>query len=180
MNKLIKLRDKFILVSDERIKEGDYAYDTERCIISRIIGKGSIRNYKKIIAGIPKLPSIDFSLLSEKDCKTIGWVDAEKFYIKPDLDEDSKSVTAFIDGYYYGFEDGFNKAQFLNDKMFSLEDMNLAFEAGYNYGYDSANMDEGYSLNYKNKEEFIQSLQQTSWNVKVNKNNKITKISRIL
>jgi len=33
-----------------------------------------------------------------------------------------------------------------------------AFDAGYNYGYDSANMDEGYSLNYKNKEEYIENL----------------------
>lgn len=33
-----------------------------------------------------------------------------------------------------------------------------SFEAGYNYGYDSANMDEGYSVNYKNKEQYIENL----------------------
>jgi len=32
------------------------------------------------------------------------------------------------------------------------------FDAGYDYGYDSANMDEGYSLNYKSKEEYIENF----------------------
>jgi hypothetical protein len=30
-----------------------------------------------------------------------------------------------------------------------------AYDAGYDYGFDSANMDEGYSLNYPNKEDYI-------------------------
>lgn len=33
-----------------------------------------------------------------------------------------------------------------------------AFDAGNDYGFDSANMDEGYSLNYKNQEEYINTI----------------------
>ena len=77
--KLIKLQDKFILVSDEEIKEGDWIIDTLSMeIVCWWDGNNFDKYDKKIIAGIPELPSIDFSLLSEEDCKTIGFVDIEK------------------------------------------------------------------------------------------------------
>lgn len=83
--KLIKLTDKFILVSDEKIKEGDWYWtpikrSIEQCIRKLLIIKDGENDKEqfKIIAGIPELPSIDFSLLSEEDCKRIGWIDVEK------------------------------------------------------------------------------------------------------
>ena len=92
--KLIKLKDKFILVSDEEIKESDLCLDINsnhifECWKNRpndgiYEWKNNLswvrlhKNCKEVIAGIPELPSIDFSLLSEEDCKTIGFVDIEK------------------------------------------------------------------------------------------------------
>ena len=75
------------------------------------------KNYKKIIAGIPELPSIDFSALSEEDCKKIGWVDSEKLAVKECVCDtgDCVHVKSYIKG--------FKAAQSLNEKKFSEEDV---------------------------------------------------------
>lgn len=69
-----------ILVSDEEIKDGDSLYyATTNVILKNYVSETPRRKDDyKIIAGIPELPSIDFSALSEEDCKKIGWVDIEK------------------------------------------------------------------------------------------------------
>jgi len=74
------------------------------------------RNQKKIIAGIPELPSVDFSALSEEDCKKIGWVDVEELAAE-------YAVNDFDDYAYCGFLEGFKTAQSLNEKRFNEEDV---------------------------------------------------------
>lgn len=87
---IIKLEDKYLLLSDEEIKEGDYIYSFK----SKNLFKADSIEYmethniiedfdksfyinsnqsKKLISENP-----NFSLLSEEDCKKIGWVDVEK------------------------------------------------------------------------------------------------------
>lgn len=76
----------------------------------------------KIIAGIHGLPSIDFSALSEEDCKKIGWVDVEKLAMKECVcgTGDCSHVKSYIRG--------FKAAQALNEKKFSGEDVRKAIE----------------------------------------------------
>lgn len=185
--KLIKTEDKFILVSDEEIKEGDwciatYPHPTEHYLVQAnniVLGNvehgkqllfshnnltHEIRFCKKIIAGIPELPSIDFSLLSEEDCKTIGWVDVEKLadsLVNKVLLEEGKywNDQDAREPVYYGIIEGFKSAQSLNDKRFSLEDMAGLLKYEYNNP-----MTGDYKTVTKN---YIQSLQQTSWDVEV-------------
>ena len=167
--KLIKLQDKFILVSDEEIKEGDKIlspnYEIQTCIgfktgigsdlISWIKVKETttlqqILNSDKIISENP-----DFSLLSEEDCETIGWVNVEKLvseHLEKNHIEASENRVKVV-------SELFKTAQSLNDKMFSLEQLMDAIRFGR-------------ELHHKNGEhltekEFIQSLQQTSWDVEV-------------
>lgn len=82
---LIKLENKFILVSDEGINEGDRIIrlsNLEQSIANDEWDNDTHDDWRKIVAGIPDLPSIDFSSLSEEDCKKIGWVDVEKLALK--------------------------------------------------------------------------------------------------
>ena len=156
--KLIKIQDKFILVSDEEIKEGTLFIHPDKTIerASRDLDGGGLN---KIIAGIEFLPSIDFSLLSEEDCKTIGWVDIYQLAFN-ECGNDSNGKANFIRG--------FKTAQSLNDKMFSLEDIDNAYIQGRN--------DESISGNKKKmRVDYLQSLQQTEWDVEVNELNQITK-----
>lgn len=111
----------------EKVKEIDKNYSTQKGHEWLFTVHGSRNQYKscevkgKIIAGIPELPSIDFSALSEEDCKKIGWVDVEK------LANESFPVSIFDDlfeeGGRIGFKEGFKACQSLNEKKFSEEDM---------------------------------------------------------
>lgn len=109
MIKLVKLQDKFILVSNEI---AGYTYNKPTWNSDNRIGLSENNQSKKIIAGIKDLPSIDFSLLSEEDCKKIGWVDVEK--LCPCIGNDFR----------FEWISGFKIAQFLNDKLFRMNIMN--------------------------------------------------------
>lgn len=142
-----------ILVSDDKIKDLNshvYYLDLEgNSVIEKV---NNIENYtpntKKIIAGIPELPSIDFSALSEEDCNKIEWVDVEKLatnYVLNETDNTLKLVSK------YSFKDGFKAAQSLNEKKFIEEDLRKAMEYGM------------YKMKYhteKAHQDFIQSLSQ--------------------
>jgi hypothetical protein len=65
-----------ILVSDEKIVAGDWCIYPNQ-ILSKCPTQPPL-GAKKIVAGIPEMPTIDFSDLSEADCKKVGWVDVEK------------------------------------------------------------------------------------------------------
>lgn len=81
------------------------------------------RNQKKIIAGIPNLPSVNLSALSEKECKVIGWIDLEK------LARDAVSASNSVDVKLVRevWKNGFKTAQSLNEKKFTLSDLKSAF-----------------------------------------------------
>lgn len=48
--------------------------------------------------------------------------------------------------------------EILSESTPLIPEIEKAFEAGNNYGYDSGNMDEGYSLNFKDKKDYISNL----------------------
>lgn len=126
-----------ILVSNEEIKENDWYYSSQGVLQSTksyFEDKRGLRTYylthelwsflcQKIIAGIPKLPAIDFSALSEKECKVIGWIDLEK------LARDAVSASNSVDVKLVRevWKNGFETAQSLNEKKFTLSDLKSAF-----------------------------------------------------
>lgn len=185
--KLIKLQDKFILVNDgeeginPEVKYFDDKVDSDNIYIgTEMFTENKIYYYvkgvssdnrivHKIIAGIPELPTIDFSLLSEEDCKTIGFVNVERLAREEILYNDSKRDW---------WKQGFKTSQSLNDKMFSLEDMEQCFLSAREFNSMDGVVDINVVLNFTNDnsdlravhvtfEDYIQSLQQTNWNVEV-------------
>lgn len=105
------------------------------------------------------LPSIDFSQLSEEDCKNIGWVDVEKlaneYFIKHNL------LNKYDDNYttkqktLRDFIEGFKAAQDINEKKYSEDDLRKAIRMA------RFNEDVGDSTQYCNSDdEIIQSLSQ--------------------
>lgn len=182
--KLIKQQDKFILVSDETI-ENCYVYDFEENVCyfwnkpTNEINTNFLKSCKKIIAGIPELPSIDFSLLSEEDCKEIGWVDVEKL-----ADEFYKKYQSKPYAMEKGaWRKGFKTAQSFNDKMFSLEELIKFSEYCRNTARREGTYGNGFTNNWELCSEqklvstedlfkMYQSLQQIVWDVEVEIDNR--------
>ena len=107
--------------------------------------------------------------LSLKNCESI-----ERGY---DLDELAKTIFPDkifttdeeheipVDGppYQWGFKVGFQKAlELMNDKKFSEEDMEKAYSLGWGNSYKLSE-----SLPLTNLHQFIESLQQTEWDVEI-------------
>lgn len=99
--------------------------------------------WDKIIAGLPELPQIDFSALSEEDCNRIGFIDVEKLAVKESikdkaealiynqLSESPKEDNDFCAEISKDFwVSGFQAAQKLNEKKFSLKELEWAFMRG--------------------------------------------------
>lgn len=147
---LVKNIDKFILLSDEEIKEGDYTYNLKP-LFDNPIGKRTkegvefekrhpLANFttRKIIAsehpieGIPQLDLTQtFECKGEQLTLTEYWdkyrseVDVEKFLTEQigelGLYQENKIEQNI---YSEGYEDGFNKSQELNaDKKWSDDDV---------------------------------------------------------
>lgn len=141
--KLIMLPEP-ILVSDENMVIGDIAYSKtfdNICNITKTALRGIEEDNNdeglfKILAGFSKLPSIDFSALSEEDCKKIGLFNIEALAKEGYKKHVPKHEITFdeevnrIGGYNVGFKEGFQKAQSLNDKKFTEENMYSMFMAG--------------------------------------------------
>lgn len=146
MNKyqLVVFRDgRMIAVSDEEIQ---YTYPMH--VAERLTtGAWDIwqvdnpndedrENQKKIIAGLPDLPKIDFSNLSEEECKRIGLLHAEttfKKYFEFEEDENFPNTDGDRNIIEY-FEEGLRAAQSMSDKKWTDEDMfNIAIISGGSY-----------------------------------------------
>jgi hypothetical protein len=144
---LHKLPSKFIITSDEKIQEGDLMLSHSKTICragnSTLVNMTSIDNTKcqKVIA---EEEQINFSRLSEEVCKKIGWFDVHKIawditdqkypYVSDDDDSNTQEEFDRWNAHWMGFKGGFNKAQeLLSDRMFTLEDIKNAFNAGENY-----------------------------------------------
>jgi hypothetical protein len=133
---LIILSEQTIIISDENIetlKKGDTYYDGEGNF--RTWGTGNMYSLssKKILAGIPELPSIDYNNLEEQ----FGIVDVEKLaenYARKQCEDLYSKIG--IAGHSWGwetafdFKEGFKAAQQLNDKKFSEGDMYNSFVEG--------------------------------------------------
>lgn len=183
--KLIKLQNKFILVSDERITDvrphkGKWHLEKDNIINQFPTYLTDLSECKLIIAGIPELPITDLSLLKEEDCKRIGWVDIEKlaeqwFLINQYNQQDmihSHRVAEYITTKNLWIT-SFKTAQSLNNKQFTLDDMNILANKLINWVVLQKNDDKDIQSKIS---EIIQSLQKTEWAVEVNEKNQITKI----
>lgn len=135
---LIILEQGNIIVSDEEIKEGDWYFlnttgmkiasptgvyqQSKKEVVCKLNNLSS--NVYKIIAGHQDLPTISYSALSDEDCEKIGYINVEN-YSKLEFPPDFNVQGDELDYYErMAFIKGFKKAQSLNDKKFSLEDMN--------------------------------------------------------
>lgn len=122
-----------ILVGDEEINEYTKpcycfnsiknTWDDDVVFYQGTMPKYHYKGFQKIIAGIPELPSIDFSALSEEDSKKIGWVDVETMALNSAHANKHNTISEH-QSHSRGFIEGFKSAQSLNEKKFSEEDMN--------------------------------------------------------
>lgn len=123
---LIMLPKQPILVSDEKIVDGDKCFADAKFLHNIVEYRKSpcpppyvsnLSVLKKAVAGIPEMPTIDFSALSEADCKRIGWVDVDKaaneYYNA--YDPNSEHTEGLVEG----FKRGFKTSQSLNEKKYS-------------------------------------------------------------
>lgn len=147
--------DTPIIVSDEIPIEDDYViFNNKPCRV--VSGKDwkipmglmihfehkhfSLKKEQKIIAGIEGLPAIDWNGLEEKF----------EYNNKLPVHLNDYINSKHTQEECVGFIDGFKKAQSLNEKKFSLDDMEMAFEIGRNFQLTGEN----------NQKEFLKSLQQ--------------------
>lgn len=175
---LIMLADQIVLVSDQKIQEGDWCLDV---IAVGLGAKPRIRKASKhfaedvsgdafkIIAGIPELPSIDFSDLSEEDCKKIGWVDIEK--LAKEFSDQSFHKQGKND-LFDGFIEGSKISQSLNEKKFDLGDLEILFNyLSTQYGYGRLDTLEAFKHHFYKKVEELSNIKifdaevemQTDW-----------------
>ena len=160
---LHKTWDGLIITSDEEIDNGDIAFETLNKVLFTAIEEGTIYSsfFKKVIA---QQNQIDFSALSEKEQKKIGWFDVENLAdnysiaVYPINGQDRDTVE-WIESQKIllqtGFIEGFKKAQeLLSDKVFTLEEVNYLIKRCQ-------------ELHPKYWENEIQSLSQKSWKVEL-------------
>ncbi len=153
--RLIILEQGNIIVSDEEIKKNDWKY----CSIQKKPkrqgeDKQCICDSKKIIAGLKNQPTIDYNGLEEK----FGIIDIEKLAketTKKYINEREKQ-TAYLE-----FIEGFKKAQSLNDKKFSLEDVIGAMRHIFNQEvFYGKTIEETLKMRDKSMFDYIKFLQQ--------------------
>ena len=118
---LIQFSDQSIIINNEDIK---------------IIDTVNLIDFKKIIAGTEGLPKIDYSSLSEEDQEKIGYINLQKLkenYYEYWYDKYDNSGLAKLerDNVYHGYIGGFEAAQSLNDKKYTLEDLEKAHWHGW-------------------------------------------------
>lgn len=120
-----------IVCNDEEVNVNDWITDNQRIAQVNVltINDPNRHLHKKIIAGLPNQPTIDYSALSDEDCKVIGWVDANSYCNKV------LENGIFIDGIKQEYNAqqlsqihslmyfAFKTAQSLNDKKWSDEDV---------------------------------------------------------
>ena len=153
---LVKRQDRFDLYNES---DGSKIAST----LPNPMGKLSIANCEAIANGydLDELAcneiGIDISVINHIDNKVI-----ENDSVSTPIHE----AGALGAGLYHrvkGFEIGFQKAvELLGDKKFSEKDMSKAWSEGYHRKVDELN---GNGLRYFDK--FIQSLQQTEWDVEI-------------
>lgn len=170
--KLHKIPEGFIVTSDESIKKDD------EFIIESTIGtefftvltankadaKNTIKSRFKVIA---RQEQIDFSALSEKEQKKIGWIDAEKFCHQWFLSAQFQFLH-IVD--MKSFIAGFQKAQeLLSDKQFTKQDVLTIVK---NVLYDGLNCNDLSKANL-----IINNYLIKSWDIKIQTENNKPKLT---
>ncbi len=92
----------------------------------------------KVIVGLPNQLTIDYSALSDEDCKKIGWVDVEKLALKHRPNIIIKDIDIDLSKARGTWVKGFKTAQSLNNKKWSDKDIEEAFLSGQKYREDNA------------------------------------------
>ena len=149
-----------VLVSDEEIKEGDMKYySINNATYIHNKDMALTKDHFKVIAGLPDLPSIEFS---DEAAKTLqercGWVDVEKVikdYVQELIECNSVKeyerthISAICHTMYF-------KLQSINQNRFSEEDVRKAIAMG-----QSEEWDEGGYLGHSYKpDEILQHLKR--------------------
>jgi len=129
---LIMFPDHPILVSDEKVQVelNKWYYEPDNNIqIYKFTEETLPKNYflHQIVAGYCELPHMDFSSLTEEECKRIGWIDVEGLFMDKITSQYPKK---HIHNAKLWFKEGFQKSQKLNQKKFTEEDMKNAFLKG--------------------------------------------------
>lgn len=175
--KLIKLKASYIIVSDDEIKLEDIAYNItdDRFDMANSSNLLSIQeHWKKVIASTTGFgfPQIDFSELSEGDCKRIGWFNIDI------LGEDAANEQILrhrvpshgAKYFYHGFTEGFQKAQKL------LSDTAIPNENIWSVKVERQSYESDELISVPNDD--IHPVYETKWRPKIT-NNKI-KIIRVI
>ena len=185
MKTLIKTDNSLILVSDEEIKEGDKFYNGEsilKCsrvtnILIDINGLWSkIKDCKKVLSQSPKL--------SKPQVDKIGWIDVEELAEKASIEYANKwfnpnAADRVWDAGKENFKNGFQKAQELNQKKYSEEELlnildkyQVKCQLVYNEGTDP-DAREWYANNKK-------SLFQNQWRVEAEEIDGVWNVTKII
>lgn len=170
--RLFKLTEGYILTSDEVIKEGELGFSINDATYTHHNHLG-VDYGKKIIASTfhPKLHKIDFSDLSEENCKKIGWFDVEDMARRWCTMQTTRS-TDYWRSMVSVYIEGFQKAlELLSEKRFTEEDMVSIFHMGHQVGMNTLLSIQQGKVEpdvEKIRNETIQSLSQPkSWEVEV-------------
>lgn len=158
---LIISANKYLLCSDEKIMQGNYARYNSGEIV-RMDVEINTDNLSKIIAGHSTLPSIDFTSLNKEECDRIGYVDvdvlANNYAVQEHGIDNNKQYQR---GYSYnGFIEGYNS----NKNKYSEDDLIKAIDMAVNWQYQTE---------APITDTIIQSLHNKVFNVEIEMEDKI-------
>ncbi len=171
---LHKLPEGFIVTSDKKVV-GTTGFNGETNEIEFFCSHPKYDEWGLEI--IAQQNQIDFSALSEKKQKEIGWFDW-KTHIGYLAIEDAKNAAKLNSNwgnsqwsiaFSSGFEQGFQKAQeLLSDRKFTLEDMRNCFAVAQNKGafHMKRQMKTG-ELTFADFDTYIQSISKNVWEVEI-------------
>lgn len=183
MKKLIKLSDThYIIVDDSEIKEGDIFIHPDKTIerASRDLdgrGLNKITHSTQPLEYIHIAPKVKGLKLGFKNIKQLSLSEVEEVingYSVEKMAEkfvmEKLKISSQAPGVMIGYIEGFKTHQELvKDKLFTIEDIQLAFAKGIQY------TTKPYPQNVQFENEFKQSLlPKTEWDIEINEQNKIT------
>jgi len=185
---LHKLREGFIVTSDEEIKLHDVVLldnsikelpDYNGLHLIELLDETLLKAALALKAPkvIAQQDQIDFSVLSEEEQKKIGWFDTRYWLSK--LCETDENLFSMVN--HFSYQIGFRKAQeLLSDRRFTLEHIGEAIQFGkeirsqksfLNQNFGSPFID--YEDSTKETNDYIQSLSQQSWEIEIEMEDKI-------
>jgi hypothetical protein len=199
MQKLIKLSEShYIVVDDSEIKIGEYCFDLKEKefykskgnipsnpYVLKIthstqpledgIGKPINGTYPPEYLRFDKIKQLSLSSVEEL---TLGYsveeMSINSFGHKPSKD-DTDIILSLGKGYIGGYQQGFNThKELVKDKLFTVEDMKNAFNAGYDLNtWEQLNIPND-EREYLNEYDYIQSLlPKTEWDVTFDEQGKL-------